>query len=216
MRIQKFLHSCIRIEHLGKKLLIDPGAFSFNDGTLKPEDIGPVDVILITHKHLDHYFPDALKVLLKLRKATIITNPDVGAELEKEHLPFTTIAAGQIMTVAGFTIRALDAPHGIIPTALPHNTGYLIDEKLLHTGDSFAVQDVPAGTVFALPIAGPWATLQNALDCALRLKPSQVIPIHDAIIKDFMLERIYQMCDAFFAKHNIKFHPLKLGEELER
>lgn len=174
-----------------------------------------MDLILITHKHLDHYFPDALKVLLSLKNATIITNADVGAELEKEHLPFTPIAAGQIMTIAGFTIKALEAPHAIIPAALPHNTAYLINEKLLHTGDSFAVSDVPVGTVFALPIAGPWATLQNALDCAVRLKSAQVIPIHDTIIKDFMLERIYQMCAAFFAEHHIGFHPLKLGEELE-
>ena len=71
MKIYKYLHSCLVLEENGKRLLIDPGAFSFLEGLLKPEDIGPVDAILLTHQHLDHYYPDALKIILGLRAARL-------------------------------------------------------------------------------------------------------------------------------------------------
>jgi L-ascorbate metabolism protein UlaG (beta-lactamase superfamily) len=61
MQIKKYLHSCILIEESGKKLLFDPGAFVFIEGKFKPEEIVPVDVVVVTHSHPDHFFPEALK-----------------------------------------------------------------------------------------------------------------------------------------------------------
>ena len=51
MRITKFGHSCIRIEHDGHTLVVDPGGFT------QPEAVDGADAVLVTHEHPDHYEP---------------------------------------------------------------------------------------------------------------------------------------------------------------
>ncbi len=243
MIIKKYLHSCLLLEEDGKRLLIDPGMFSFIEGKLTPEDIGPVDVILFTHKHPDHYDPEALKAIIgssRLRSNNtilrpseargevpiIVTHTEIGALLEKEGLPFEAIAAGETKTIAGFTIQALAAAHGPIPAEPPHNLAYLINGKVLHPGDSLdvdvrglasrVIEAKPRSTsTLALPIAGPWLRLVDALEFAKRLAPSHVIPIHDAIIKEFMLQRMNVMIASNLEAAGIAFHPIGLGESLD-
>ena len=215
MTIRKFLHSCIVMEENGKRVLIDPGSFCFVENKITPEDIGPVDVVLITHKHPDHYYPEALKRIFALKPFTIITNREIGAMRSADGLTGEIISAGDVKNVKGFEIRAYEGVHGRIPTEIPQNLAYLINGKILHPGDSLTVRGVPAHDILALPITAPWLRLVDALEFAIAQKPKRVIPIHDVIMKDFMLERIYQMCHAALEKEGIGFRPLLLGEEIE-
>ncbi len=215
MVIRKFLHSCILIEDHGKRLLIDPGAFSFVENKIRPEDIGAVDAILLSHKHPDHYFPDALKKILAIRSAPIVAHDEIGALMAQDGLISETVKTGETKIVAGFTISAFTAPHGPLPVELPHNLAYLVDERYLHPGDSLHPEGIGHIEVLGLPVAGPWLALKDALDWAVTVKPQHVIPIHDAIIKDFFTDRVYQMCEEYLSKQNIAFHPLKLGEVFE-
>ena len=215
MIIKKFLHSCILIEDAGKRLLIDPGMFSFVEGKITPDDIGPVDVILLTHKHPDHFYPEALKKITALQLTEIVTHAEIGDLLEQEGFAYRPIQSGETVSVGGFTIRALTAPHGPLPIPLPHNLAYLINDRILIPGDSIEVAGAASPEILALPIAGPWARLPDSLAWARAIRPKQVIPIHDAIIKDFFLDRMYLMCADYFKQYGIAFHPLKLGESLE-
>ena len=54
MRITKFGHSCVRLEHDGKVVVVDPGMFT------DPEAVDGADAVVITHEHPDHYLPDNL------------------------------------------------------------------------------------------------------------------------------------------------------------
>lgn len=214
MMIKKFLHSCVLVEEGGKRLLIDPGRFSFIEGTLTPADIGPVDVIIFTHKHLDHYDPVALKEFQKMKRCTIVTHHDISDALSQEGFSHERIEAGQTASVEGFAITAFPAPHGPIPTEIPHNLAYGINGQLLHPGDSFSVPEMTGYEVVAMPVIAPWARLVDALAFAQRLSPQTVIPIHDAILKEFMLERIYDMCGKKLEEHHIAFRPLSPADEL--
>ena len=89
---------------------------------------------------------------------------------------------------------------------------YLINGLLLHPGDSLEVKGVGRCEIMALPIAAPWLRLVDALMYGRSLAPRTVIPIHDAIIKDFMLERIYAMAKTTLEKYGIAFQPLAPGE----
>ncbi len=215
MTIKKYLHSCILIEHNGKRLLADPGAFSFIEGKIAPEDIGPVDVILLTHAHQDHYFPEALKKIIALHPAPIVTHAEIGELLDQEGLHWERIRAGESKEVAGFTVRAFEAAHERLPMPCPQNDAYLINGTVLLPGDSYSVRGIDYCDILALPVAGPWSHLADGIDFAKRLKPRVVIPIHDAIIKDFMLERIYAMCDTALKSEGIEFHPLYVGDTFE-
>jgi L-ascorbate metabolism protein UlaG (beta-lactamase superfamily) len=212
MIIKKYIHSCILLEDNGKKLLIDPGAFSFIEQKVRPEDIGPVDAILITHKHLDHYHPEALKAFAAMKQAQIVANEEICALLKQEGLSSEPIRENETKTVAEFTIKALEAPHEPIPTECPHNLAFLINNKLLHPGDSLRTQ-APCEVLF-LPVAGPWLRLVDAIAFCQKIKPKKAIPVHDAILKDFILGRIYQMTENKL-KPDTSFHPLKLGESIE-
>lgn len=213
MTIQKFLHSCLLIEEKGKKLLIDPGLFSFIENRISPKDIGPVDVILLTHEHADHYDPRALKELIELCGPTIIAHEEIGALLSKEGIGFQSIAAGDTLTIQGFEIQATNSPHGELPSHTPTNFGYFINQILFHPGDSYA--HIPACTVLALPTFSPWGTVMQATACIDRIHPSIVIPIHDGFVKDFMIERIYSyIYKPFCDERKIDFHPLNLHESL--
>ncbi len=215
MTIRKYLHSCICIEENGKRLLIDPGNFSFAEGFLKPEDIGPVDVIVYTHSHPDHYYPEALKVLLALNGATIIiANHEIGALLKHEGTQSHLMSAGERCEVAGFTIEAFAAPHGPVPVEPPLNLAYRINNTVLHPGDSFAVSGVSDCPVLALPMMSPWGRLVDALAFVDRLKPNSIVPIHDAFVKDFMLRPMYERNALRFKNLGIDFHPLGLTDAL--
>ena len=54
MRITKFGHACVRLEHDGTVVVLDPGMFT------DPEAVDGADAVLITHEHPDHYLPDHL------------------------------------------------------------------------------------------------------------------------------------------------------------
>ena len=49
MRITKFGHACVRVEHDGVTVVIDPGVFT------DVEAVDGADAVLITHEHADHY-----------------------------------------------------------------------------------------------------------------------------------------------------------------
>ncbi|MBI4175655.1 MAG: MBL fold metallo-hydrolase [Candidatus Aenigmarchaeota archaeon] len=214
MIIRKFLHSCILVEDKGKRLLIDPGLFSFIEDKIKPVDIGAVDMILLTHQHADHYYPAAIKMFCEMKQAKIIADEEIGLLLSQEGLKHETIKANETKNIEGFEIKALEAPHGQIPTEIPHNLAFLINGTFLHPGDSFSVGGIEQCDIVALPTFAPWARLVDALHFAQNLKPKKVIPIHDAFVKDFMLERMYGLSKILLEKNGIALHQLALGEML--
>ena len=216
MIIKKFLHSCILLEQDGKRLLFDPGTFCFIEKQITPKDIGRVDCLILTHSHPDHFFPEAIKELIALGAATIIANQDISDALKEEKIHCQIIHHGETFEVAGFTIEAFEAPHGRLPVPCPHNLTFRINKRFVHPGDSFTIAGLKSCDVLALPIAGPWATIVDGLECADLLRPKIVIPIHDAIIKDFMLKRMYTLlCEPYLKERGIEFRPLNIGEEIE-
>ena len=212
MMIKKYLHSCLLLEKNGKRILIDPGIFSFIEGRLKPEDIGDVAAILITHKHADHFDSGILKKFLSFKRARIFTIEEIGTLLQQDGIEYERVKPGDALTIEGFQVNVFAAPHGRLPIPVPDNVAFLVDQ-VLHPGDSFFPAGVDTCEVLALPVAGPWATLSDAVELVDRLKPKHVIPIHDAIIKDFMLTRIYDlMLKPLLDERQIAFHPLGLSE----
>lgn len=193
MTIKKFLHSCVVMEEQGKRLLFDPGLFVFIENTLQPEDIGGVDVVVITHLHPDHYYPEALQKLFSVKPFTVVASEEIVRALAADapEIPTQSIAPGEEKNVAGFTIKAFDVPHERIPIACPHNMGYMVNHLVYHPGDSYVVPD-GLGQVHTLllPNGGPWATTQQTVDFARAVQPFQVIPIHDGMHKAFWLERL--------------------------
>lgn len=210
MKITKLGHCCLLVETHGKRILTDPGAYSEAQNQVKGADI-----ILITHEHQDHFHTDSLKqVLVNNPKAKIFTNRGVGILLSQAGTAFELLEHGQIQTVDELTIEGFGEQHAPIYPAVPEviNTGYLIDKRLFYPGDAFYEPNKPV-EVLALPVAGPWMKLGEAIDYAKKLKPKIVFPVHDGMLKIF--GPAHRLPQSELKKVGINFSPMEPGQVLE-
>lgn len=213
MKITKYLHSCIHIDDNGTSLLFDPGAFSFVENALKPSDLPKADAVFITHKHQDHFFPDALRAIVK-DETKLYVPADLIKELPDGMTGNLAMPASQLQ-ISNTTVDVIASEHGDLPVPKPENAGYVVNGRVYHPGDSVTV-DVENIEVLLLPMFSPWATVLAAIEFAKRLKPKLVIPIHDGFVKPFFLDGIYEnMCRPVLEKEGIEFRPLGLGESVE-
>ncbi|MDO8581382.1 MAG: MBL fold metallo-hydrolase [bacterium] len=190
MRITKYGHSCLYIEEGGARILIDPGSYCFQDLPLKPEDIPVCDVILLTHEHADHTYPEALKIIIAKSKPLIVTNAGVQKFLQTQGIASEVLGRGaerkiKGTSVDGVAMRGIACDHGIIADFFPkvENIGFLIAGRLFHPGDCVAPSEEVHAEILAVPAAAPWMALREGVDFMKRVKPKVALPIHDAFLK---------------------------------
>jgi L-ascorbate metabolism protein UlaG (beta-lactamase superfamily) len=210
VRISKYIHSCLLFEHEGEKLLFDPGNYSFIEGRVTPETFRDVSTVVITHSHPDHLALEPLKQILALSDADVVTNGEVAAILQGEGIDATTIEEGTL-TAGAYTLRAIPTPHeAILADTVPRHMAFLVNDRVLNCADSFADPLLPyAGVeVLIMPVMAPFLTEVGAAAFARRMRPRQVIPVHDGYAKDFFVSQRYANYARVFTAMNIKFHPL--------
>lgn len=181
MKVTKLRHSCVLVEENGVRILFDPGSYSTAYADLKN-----AHVIIITQIHGDHFDIGLLKALLANNpEAKVITNREVGAALEKEHVVYTKIEQGERTTERGILIEAFGNEHAVIYPTLPpaQNTGYFIANRFFHPGDAYVVPTKPVD-ILALPTGGPWLKMADAVDYAREVKPKICFPIHDGMYEE--------------------------------
>lgn len=180
MKITKFGHCCLLIEENGVRILTDPGTYSTQQSEVKN-----IDFVLITHEHTDHLHIDSLKALIKNNpQVKVITNKSAGVLLEKDGIAFSVVENGQNSDANGVLIEGFGKDHALMHTSIPpiQNTGYFIANKLFYPGDAFTNPGKQV-EVLALPVAGPWMRLLEAIDYTLEIKPKTCFPVHEGILK---------------------------------
>ncbi|MHA1937842.1 MAG: MBL fold metallo-hydrolase, partial [Candidatus Thorarchaeota archaeon] len=70
-----------------------------------PDDLDPATLVLATHSHNDHCFPEAINEV-RSSETTIIAPSDCG---EKLGAAITSLAPGEETTVEGITVKAVHA-----------------------------------------------------------------------------------------------------------
>lgn len=210
MKITKFGHCCLLIEESGARILTDPGTHSTGQDNVKN-----IDIVLITHEHADHLHIDSLKTVLQNNpQAKIITNKGVGTLLEKEGIPFSVLEDGQSSTEKGVLIEGFGKDHALMHSSIPpiQNTGYFIANRLFYPGDAFTDPGKQV-EILALPVAGPWMKLPEAIDYALELKPKTCFPVHDGILKS--PGSTHRIPPQVLEPKGIKFTVLEIDKEYE-
>ena len=210
MKVKKIGHCCLVVETNGLRIMTDPGSFS----TEQTEERN-IDIVLITHEHGDHIHIESLKkVLGNNPSCKIITNSAVKKLLDAENISCQILEENELDI--GVKIFAKTCPHadiydGVTPV---QNTGYMIDNKLFYPGDAWLLVDRPV-EILALPVAGPWSKIRDAVDYGLRVNPKYAFPVHDGIIKDSALNIFSWLPEKVLNEKGIKFKPLKAGESFE-
>ncbi|MEI2712007.1 MAG: MBL fold metallo-hydrolase [Nocardioides sp.] len=181
MRLTKFGHACIRIEHDDATVVVDPGVFT------EPDALDGATAILITHEHADHFFPD----LLKRSDAPIFTIDGV-TQAARDQAPevaerITVVRPGEDFD-AGVPVRAVGELHAVIHPDLPrvHNSGYLIsagDQKIFHPGDALTPPD-ERPDILCCVVSAPWTKASEAIDFARLVGAPRNVAIHDRVYSD--------------------------------
>ena len=177
MRITKFGHACVRLEHDGRSIVLDPGMFT------DPSAVDGAGAVLITHEHPDHYVPD----LLRRTGAPVFTIEAVAARI-REDAPdvaerVTVVAPGESFD-PGIPVRVVGELHAVIHPEMPRffNSGYVVtgDLNVYHPGDSLTMPDQDID-VLLVPSSAPWLKASEAVDFARAVKAPRNVAIHDRI-----------------------------------
>ena len=210
MRITKFGHSCVRVEHKGAVVVLDPGVFS------QPEALDGADAVLITHEHPDHYSPDQLRA----NDARVFT---IGAVAERirDEAPdvadrVTVVAPGEAFD-PGIPAVAVGELHAVIHPELPRffNSGYLLtgDEKVYHPGDALTGPGEQID-VLCVPVSAPWLKASEAVDFARGVRAPRNIAIHDRVYSEAGLKIIDGHMNTFLPNEGLQYLRLADGEDV--
>ncbi|MEU4569737.1 MBL fold metallo-hydrolase [Micromonospora sp. NPDC023956] len=181
MRLTKYGHSCVRVEHDGGVLVIDPGTFSES-----AEALDGVDAVLVTHQHPDHVDVPALTRQLDRRPFTLYGPASLATTVDGLPDVLTPVEPGQSFTAAGIPVRAHGGRHAVIHPDIPvvDNLGYLVGETVYHPGDALVAPDDVTIELLFLPIHAPWAKFSESLDFLRAVAPRRAYALHDGLLND--------------------------------
>jgi L-ascorbate metabolism protein UlaG (beta-lactamase superfamily) len=180
MRLTNLGHACVRIEHDGRTMVIDPGGFS------EPHAAVGADAVLITHEHPDHLDEARLRAAIDVNPALEIwTNPSVAALLDGIGAPVHTVGHGDAFEAAGFDVQAHGEFHAVIYPDLPvvRNVCFLVAGAVFHPGDSFTLPDAAVKALF-VPVHAPWMKVSEAVGYIREVKPERAFALHEGMLND--------------------------------
>jgi L-ascorbate metabolism protein UlaG (beta-lactamase superfamily) len=188
MRITKFGHACVRIEHEGSSVVLDPGVFT------EPEALDQASAVLITHEHADHVHPDLLR-----RSDAPIWTIEAVARLLREQAPdvaerVTVVRPGDRLEVAGLPVEVVGEKHAVIHPDYDRfdNSGYLLtvgEWSVYHPGDSLTGPGRPVDVLLA-PVSAPWLKVSEAVDFVRAVGAPRSLGIHDRVYSDIGLDMV--------------------------
>jgi L-ascorbate metabolism protein UlaG (beta-lactamase superfamily) len=212
MKITKFGHCCLLIEENGLRILTDPGTFTQAQDSLKN-----IDLVLITHEHVDHFHVKSVENIVKNNpRVKIFTNSSVGKFLDEAGIAFEIIEDGENAVVNNILIEGVGSEHAIIYRELSNvmNTGYIINNKLFYPGDAFTIPENSVD-ILALPVAGPWLKISEAIDYAKAVKPRVCFGVHDGMISKDMRGFSQMMLSRFLKPEDIEYIHISDGDVKE-
>jgi L-ascorbate metabolism protein UlaG (beta-lactamase superfamily) len=191
--ITKLVHACLLVEADGKRILIDPGLFTWNHDRFDLSMVEGADRILITHEHGDHVSFDFVRGALERSNDAQVETTAALVE----------ILADEGIAAVGDGTPQFAAPHERLPMSPgPQNTGFHVEGVLSHPGDSHSfVESMP---ILAMPFIAPWGSLTVATDRVRLVRPKYVIPIHDWFLSDEGATFMYRLATMGLANDDVE------------
>lgn len=220
MQLTKFTHSCVRLEHAGKALVLDPGVFSESEQAL-----AGADVVLVTHEHADHFDAEALLAALAASPDLAIHAPAGVATALRERAPgeagrIHAAEAGTTLQAAGFTVECFGGQHALIHASIPvvANVGYVVSAgggSVYHPGDSLIVPHGTTVDTLLVPVQAPWSKVGEVVDFVVSVKAPRAYQIHDGLLNEQGLAFTESHIARIGAQHGTAFEHLAPGQSVE-
>jgi len=211
MKITKLGHSCLLIQHGECAVLTDPGIYT----TEEIKSIKNLDALFISDTHADHLNIDSIKILIANNpELKIYTQTANQKTLAAEGIESALLLEDQQTIVKGMKVEGIGMKHAVIHSSISQsdNTGYFFGERLFYPGDAFTKPPKKV-EILALPVAGPWLKIADAIEYATEVAPKICFPVHDGILKAPGV--VHRAPKEILASHDISFVILEPGKETE-
>jgi len=212
MRLTKHGHACVRLEHEGRTVVLDPGMFT------EAEAVDGADVVLLTHEHPDHVDVGHLR----RTDAPVLTIAAV-AEMLRADAPdvaerVRVVSPGETFEAGGVPVTAVGELHAVIHPEMPRfdNSGYTLrlgDLVVHHPGDSLVVPEAEVDLLL-LPSSAPWLKASEAVDYARAVGAPRNLAIHDRIYTEEAHGILAGHLQHFLAPAGQEYLRLADGEDL--
>lgn len=188
MKITKYAQSTVEICEGSKKLLIDPGKYNFEPGRVDRNYFKDVSVLVITHKHADHYDLDAVKNIAARDKPVIYTVQEIKEMLANEGIAASVLSVGDTVKNDPFIITAAPTNH-LYEGQKVDCFGVIVEvagKRIYHTSDTLYLEEKPKSDVLFVPInnRGVSMSIDEAVRFSKEISPRIVVPVHYDSPKD--------------------------------
>ncbi|HEX6339688.1 MBL fold metallo-hydrolase [Umezawaea sp.] len=210
MELTRFGHASVALERDGRRLVLDPGAFT------DASALDGAEAVLITHEHVDHFLEDRIRAALADSPGLEVwTNPAVAAALDGLGPRVRAVGAGDAFTAAGFDVKVFGEWHAVIHPDIPvvRNVGFLVDDALFHPGDALTTPDVPVDTLL-VPAHAPWSRTADLIDWVREVKPGRAIGVHDALLSELGLGLVTRMLGEGGPGTGAPYQRVEVGERV--
>jgi hypothetical protein len=131
-------------------------------------------------------------------------------------IKFEVVGDNQKAKIKDVLIEGYGTKHAFIygNASAVENTGYFINNRLWYPGDAFTNPHRYA-EILALPVAGPWLTIANAIDYGTGMKPKICFPVHDGMFAPEREGPIYRLPGEVFNQAGINYLVFEIGKEYE-
>lgn len=209
MKLTKFVHACVLVEHEGKAVLFDPGIFSWNSGLVDVAALPELEAVVVSHKHADHCAEPFVRALAERFSDVQWFAPSDTHDVLREW------GAQRITNQSQDDILAAEENHAPVEPFAEQvlNLACHWNNVVTHPGDIHTFEGTK--DVLLLPVQAPWGTTIRAVQLALELKPRFVLPIHDWMWNDDWRQVCYDRFKQLLSEQNITFLRPVNGEALE-
>lgn len=199
MKLTKYVHSCVLVEHNGKTVLFDPGIFSWNSKLIDVSTLPALDAVVVSHKHPDHSAEPFVRALAKaFPDAQWFAPSDAQADLKAWGVINVTNQSQDDFEIVEGNHAPVEPFSNQVANLVTHWAGVVTQP-----GDSHDFSETKE--VLLLPIQAPWGTTIRAVNLALELKPKFVLPIHDWMWRDEWREISYDRFESALSGSGITF-----------